>query len=183
MSRLQRSGPNPPPARPGAAARGGPRAIDAAALDPRLARVRRLAWIMDRSIPIGGGRTIGLDPLLGLWPGAGDAIGAVVSLFIVFEAARLGLPPAVLGRMIGNVALESLVGTVPIAGDIFDAVWKANVRNVQLVDQHYRPERPDRPLGRIAVALIIVAVCLVTLIVAAAGIVVAALWKLVSGAL
>jgi hypothetical protein len=163
----------------GAAGRGRP--FDAATLDPRLARVRRLAWIMDRSIPIGGGRSIGLDPLLGLWPGAGDAIGAAISLFIVFEAARLGLPLPVIGRMIGNIALESLVGTVPLLGDIFDAVWKANIRNVQLVDVHYRPERPDRPVGRIAVGLLIVAVVLITLIISAAAIVVAALWKLISG--
>jgi hypothetical protein len=149
-------------------------------LDPRLARVRRLAWIMDKSIPIGGGQRIGLDPLLGLWPGAGDAIGAIISLFVVYESARLGLPVRVLGRMVGNILIEAVVGTVPLFGDVFDAFWKANARNAQLLDRHYQPERPDRPLGRIVLGLVFIAVFLVALTLTAAFLAIRALWELFS---
>ena len=175
--RRQTNGPDPRnvPAALGHASR-----IDAGALDPRLARMRRLAWVMDRSIPIGGGRRIGLDPLLGLWPGAGDAVGAVISLYVVYEAARLGLPLRVLGRMIGNIGIEALVGTVPLLGDIFDAVWGANMRNVRLVNQHYRPEKPDRPSGRIISSLVLIGIVLVVLVLTASAIVITGLWKLFS---
>lgn len=147
--------------------------------DPRLQRVRRLAWLLDRSIPVGPNWRIGLDPLIGLLPVGGDAIAACISLYIVWQGARLGLPRRTLLRMIGNVALEGVVGTIPIAGDLFDAAWKANVRNVRLIEQNYRPERPDRPTGRIAVGLVLVAVLLVAGIIALAAWAFTALWQLV----
>ena len=152
-------------------------AFDARSIDPRLARVRGLAWLLDRSIPIGGGMRVGLDPILGLLPGGGDAAGVLLSLYVVFEGARLGLPTRVLARMVGNVALEGIVGTVPLLGDLFDAAWKANVRNVHLIEQFYQPERPSRPLGAIALTLGLVALLLVTLVVALAIAVVALLWR------
>lgn len=110
-------------------------------IDPReaaaLARLDRLAWLLDTSIVIPGTRwRFGVDPLLGLIPGAGDIAGAALSGYIVFEAWRLGVSPAVLARMIVNVAADTLVGAVPIAGDVFDAWWKANRRNVDLLRRH-----------------------------------------------
>jgi hypothetical protein len=90
----------------------------------RLQRLRRLSWVLDRSIPIGRWR-IGLDPILGLFPGAGDWIGAVLSLYVVYESARLGAPAHLLARMGGNILVEALVGTVPILGDLFDFAWQA----------------------------------------------------------
>ncbi|HEX2101483.1 MAG TPA: DUF4112 domain-containing protein [Candidatus Synoicihabitans sp.] len=162
------------------AARGNIRAVQAVDLDPRLARVRRLAWILDRSIPIGGGMRVGLDPLIGLLPAGGDAIGVIMSLYVVYEGARLGLPFTVLARMVGNVLLEGLVGTIPLLGDVFDAAWGANMRNVALIDRHYRPERPARPLGRIVLGLGLTAIVLVSVVVFAAIIVVTTLWNWLS---
>ena len=166
----------PPPSRETGVARP-MRAGSAIDLDPRLARVRRLAWVMDRSIPLPGGGRIGLDPLIGLWPGAGDAIGAVVSLFIVYEAARVGLPLRVIGRMIVNILIEALAGTVPLFGDVFDAVWMTNARNVKLLEDHYRPERPSRPPGRLLVSLGVIGLAIVALVVVGAVVVVGALWR------
>ena len=71
-------------------------------------------------------------------------MGASVSFYLVYEAARLGIPKPVLIRMCGNVAMELLVGEIPILGDIFDAVWKANVRNLKLVELHHSPAQPER---------------------------------------
>lgn len=101
-----------------------------------LEQLRRLSRLLDTSIPLPGGMRIGWDAVLGLVPGFGDGAGALLSSFIVVQAARLGASGAVLLRMVGNVAVEALVGSVPFLGDVFDAAFKANVRNVRLLEQH-----------------------------------------------
>ena len=101
-----------------------------------LDQLRRLSRLLDTSIPLPGGMRIGWDAVLGLVPGFGDGAGALLSSFIVVQAARLGASGAVLLRMVGNVAVEALVGSVPFLGDVFDAAFKANVRNVRLLEQH-----------------------------------------------
>lgn len=78
----------------------------------------------------------GLDALIGLIPGVGDTAGAAVSAYVLLEAGRLGIPRATLLRMAGNVAIEAVVGTIPLLGDLFDAGWKANLRNLRLVEAH-----------------------------------------------
>ena len=74
---------------------------------------------------------------IGLAPGVGDALLSLISLYIVYEAARLGLPRRKIGRMLGNVAIEALLGAAPLLGDVFDVVWKANIRNVRIIDEHF----------------------------------------------
>ena len=112
-------------------------------VDPRLGRMRYLSRLLDNSIWLPGGYRIGLDPIIGLVPWVGDFLTSTLSFWIIFDAARMGLKKRVLARMAGNVLLESLVGTVPVLGDLFDAAWKANARNFQLVEQHFSPS--DRP--------------------------------------
>ncbi len=133
----------------------------------RLRRLRRTAWVLDRSIPIGGGRRIGLDPLFGLIPGLGDWLGALLSLYVIYEGTRLGIPFRVLARMGLNVTVEALVGTVPVAGDLFDFAWQANMRNLRLVESHYRPELRPRPLRRILAGFVFAAGFLLALVAAA----------------
>lgn len=90
---------------------------------------------MDRSIPLGGGYSIGLDPLIGLVPGVGDLLSTIVSGMIILLAQRAGLPKSTIWRMMVNVAIDSAVGAIPFLGDAFDFVWKANQRNVDLYRQ------------------------------------------------
>jgi hypothetical protein len=111
---------------------------------PRLKRLRVLSHLMDQSIVLPNGYRIGLDPILGLLPGIGDLLGASISTWMVYEAARLGTPKRVLLRMFGNIFAELLVGTIPILGDAFDAVWKANTRNMRLLEQSYHPGLKER---------------------------------------
>src|SRR5688500_6453587 len=101
--------------------------------DPRLAGMRQLSRFLDTSILLPGGYRIGVDPLIGLVPGVGDVIASALSFWLIYDAARLGLSRLVLTRMVGNVLIESLVGTIPLLGDLFDAAWKANARNMRLV--------------------------------------------------
>lgn len=121
---------------------------------PRLRKIRVFARLMDQSIVLPNGFRIGLDPLIGLIPGIGDLIGMSCSLYLLYQAARLGIPKRVLAQMLGNIGLEALVGEIPILGDIFDMVWKSNVRNLNLVEKHYNPTQPERSARSIALAMI-----------------------------
>jgi hypothetical protein len=83
----------------------------------------------------------GLDPILGLLPGLGDLVSPIFTIGIILQARELGVPRVVLGRMVLNVAVDALVGVVPLVGDLFDVAWRANVRNMDLLDQHAHDER------------------------------------------
>lgn len=111
-------------------------------------KLKALAWLLDSSIRLPGGFRIGVDALLGLLPFFGDAAGVVLSGYIVIQAARLGLPMSVLGRMLFNVAVEGVIGVIPIFGDIFDAAWKANQRNVRLLERHIAAPAQSAAAGR-----------------------------------
>ncbi len=84
---------------------------------------------------------IGLDPVLGLFPGVGDLVSACVSLYILAEARRLGASREILLRMLGNILLDMAIGMFPVLGDVFDAGFKANVRNLKLLG--IDPERVE----------------------------------------
>jgi hypothetical protein len=117
----------------------------------RMQRLRSLAWLLDDSIPLPGGFRVGLDAVIGLIPGLGDALGALVSAYILNEARRLGAPRSVLMRMTGNVLLETVVGAVPFAGDLFDAAFKANMRNLALLERYQRDPIASRRSSRLFV--------------------------------
>lgn len=105
----------------------------------RLRRIRRLAWLVDAAFVIPGTRfRFGLNSLIGLAPGAGDAVLGLLSAYIIYEAAQLGLPRAVLLQMVGNVVIEVVGGSIPIVGDLFDVALKANIRNLRLLERHLR---------------------------------------------
>lgn len=108
-------------------------------------RLDRFAWWLDSSIPVPGTRfRFGLDAVIGLIPGLGDIAGLALSSYVLAEAARLGVSRAVLFRMGFNVALETVIGSIPIIGDLFDAVWKANQRNVRLLGAYVDKPRAVR---------------------------------------
>ena len=120
-------------------------------LDPaRVERLRRLAVLLDDSIPIPGTRfRIGVESIVGLVPGAGDLAGGAFSLYILLQAARMGVPRPLLVRMATNLVVDVVVGAVPILGDLFDAGFKANMRNLDLLERHaQRPVASTRSSRR-----------------------------------
>jgi hypothetical protein len=123
-----------------------------------LQRVRGLAWLLDNSIPIPGTSwRIGLDAMIGLIPGLGDAAGAVFSSYILLEAGKLGASRSTLLRMGANVLIESVVGIVPLIGDLFDAGWKANQRNLRLLERSLEtPVLARRRDGGFVAAIVVV---------------------------
>jgi hypothetical protein len=100
-------------------------------------QARGLARILDSAFQVPGTNfRVGLDPILGLIPGVGDLLGGGFSAYILWLGARAGAPVPVLARMFVNVLVEMLVGTIPLLGDLFDAGWKANQRNVDLLEDY-----------------------------------------------
>jgi hypothetical protein len=105
----------------------------------RLKRLRRLAWLIDGAFGLPGTRfRFGFNSIVGLLPVGGDVALGAVSLYIVYEAAKIGVPRPLLARMVANVALEVVGGSVPILGDLFDVILKANLRNLAIIEHHVR---------------------------------------------
>ena len=129
-------------------------------------RLGQLAWLLDSSIPIPGTRfSIGLDAVIGLLPFVGDLIGVLLSGYILGEAARLGAPRAVLMRMAFNIGVEGVVGIVPLVGDVFDAAWKANQRNVRLLNDWLdRSTGIERAGGFFSTPIVLLVAALLTLL-------------------
>jgi hypothetical protein len=111
-----------------------------------LANVRALAKLLDSAVEIPGTNfKIGLDALIGLLPGVGDLIAMAIGSYIVTTAARLGVPKAVLGRMLLNIGADTAVGSVPVVGDVLDAAWRANSKNAALLEEALAdPQRVGR---------------------------------------
>ena len=128
--------------------------------------LQQLAWLLDSSIPVPGTRlTVGIDALIGLFPVIGDLIGVALSSYILSQAAKLGAPRSVLWRIAFNIAVEGVVGIIPFAGDVFDAAFKANQRNVQLLDAWLDAPRRTERSTRTFAALLVLALVTVLLLV------------------
>ncbi len=105
--------------------------------DAALARLRKLAVLLDTAVTLPGGIRVGADSIIGLAPGIGDAVTTALAAYFVYEAHRLGLPKHKLARMLGNLAIDGLVGAIPILGDLFDVAFKANMRNLAIIEEHF----------------------------------------------
>jgi len=136
-------------------------------VEQRVKRLQRLAELWDSAFRLPGTRVrVGLDPIVGLIPGIGDAAGALVSAYIVLEAARFDVPGPTLLRMLANVAIDALLGSVPVIGDIFDVGWQANIKNVALIERHLADPHDARRASRAWLLLVIA----VLVLLSAAGI-------------
>ncbi len=130
----------------------------------KISNLRRISRLLDNAIPIPGTKIrFGLDPIIGLLPGGGDTLTGGIAAYIVVEAARMGIPRATVGKMIGNIVIDSLAGTVPVVGDLFDVGWKANIKNMELLEEHLHIaelRKSDRAARTLADRLFIVGLIL-----------------------
>ena len=125
--------------------------------------VKSLAKLMDAAFVIPGtNRRIGLDAIVGLVPVFGDALGAIVSGYIMTTAAKLGVSKVVLTRMMFNTAIDTVVGIVPFVGDLFDAAWKANMKNAALLEKAVIDPRAAKRSSAGVLAAVIGGVVLLT---------------------
>ena len=136
-----------------------------------------MAWFLDRSFSIAG-KHFGFDPLIGLIPAVGDLIGALLSLYILYEAARLGIPWAILLRMAWNILVDTVLGEIPVVGDAFDFVWQSNTWNIELVEKYLSPALRPRPISKILGTIILIALILIVASFGFACLLALGIWKL-----
>lgn len=103
---------------------------------PKLEHLKKLSVLMDSKFQGPLGFRFGLDGIIGLIPVLGDFISIAISLYIVFQSAKLGCSPAVLLRMGMNLVIETIVEMIPVLGNVFDFIWKANNKNIKLLENH-----------------------------------------------
>ncbi len=160
------STPSPPsPADPGTP--GTPGMSGAPQINRRWADVRQMADLLDSRFRIPGTQqTFGVDAVLGLIPGVGDVVGLAAGGVVITNAVRLGARGWTLVQMLVNMVLDATIGSVPVAGTIFDVFYKANNRNVALLEEHVRDAQTARTQARRTVLRSITAVVVVTVVVA-----------------
>ena len=125
---------------------GTPHRLPDPALERRLARLREWAALLDTAFRVPGtGVRFGWDPILGLIPGIGDLVGPLYSAVVLVTAIQLGIPRIVQLRMLLTVMVDVAVGVIPVVGDLFDVVWKANKWNLALLERHAHTPRPPSP--------------------------------------
>jgi hypothetical protein len=148
------------------------------ALPPDLVALRRFAWLMDEAIAIPGTRMrVGVDAGLGLIPGVGDAIAAVLSTWVIAGALRHRVPMRYIVRMVINILIDLGIGSIPLLGDVFDFLFEENVMNLQLLLRHRDRTRPPRRLREIAVTvLVIIAIIAVFALLLLFGLIAAVVW-------
>ncbi|MBD2102103.1 DUF4112 domain-containing protein [Leptolyngbya sp. FACHB-261] len=147
-----------------------------------LRRIQTLTHLLDNAIPLPGGYRVGLDPLLGLVPGAGDLVSTGLSAYIIWVAAQTGLPRSTLTRMVSNVALETVFGSVPVVGDLFDFTWKANLRNLDLLEEHLAQPRRAKAADRgFLVALLVILGLVAVVLVSGTLFLLSLFWRLITG--
>lgn len=118
-----------------------------------LRQARVLAHVLDDLVRVPGTSwRVGLDPLLGLLPGLGDWLGWVAAGHLLVAGARMGAPAATLVRMAGNLLVDAAAGVLPLVGDLFDVSWRANARNLALLERHHLDAAATRRASRWTVA-------------------------------
>ena len=106
-----------------------------------LQRLRWLANFLDTAVRLPGGFRFGADTLIGLAPGVGDVATTAIACYFVYQGKRLGLPKRALAAMSGNVVLDLVLGATPLLGDLADTWFKANVRNLAIIEKHVAQRR------------------------------------------
>ena len=138
----------------------------------KLERLRYLSNLWDNALRIPGTNLrVGLESLIGILPFGGDVIGLLLSCYILFHAIQFKLPKTILLRMVSNIIIDAVVGLVPILGDLFDTTWKANTRNVNILENHLQQPTLSHSanrrfivllwLGVVSISIVLIAICVV----------------------
>ena len=122
----------------------------------RLRNLNRLARLMDAQFSIPGTKIrFGFDGIIGLIPGVGDLASLAISGYLISSAAKNGASQFVIARMVFNSAVDAIIGSIPVLGDIFDVAFKANMRNVRLLQQHYGEGRHRGSAKKVIIPVVI----------------------------
>jgi len=124
--------------------------------EEKLLRLKLLSERLDELTKIPGtNQKVGIDAIIGVIPILGDFIGAVFSTYIMYSGIKMGVSSKVVTKMAANIAIEFMIGWIPVIGDIFDVLWKANKRNVELIENATAEKQINAKLNYLIVALLI----------------------------
>tara|TARA_B100000686_G_scaffold290819_1_gene318426 strand:- start:98 stop:544 length:447 start_codon:yes stop_codon:yes gene_type:complete len=127
--------------------------------EERLLRLKHLSERLDETFTIPGTNyKIGIDPLIGAIPVIGDLIGAILSTYIVYSGIKMGASPKVVRKMVTNIVIEFIIGSAPLIGDVFDFFWKANKKNVELIEEIKHLDEETNKLNYLIIAALVIAV-------------------------
>ena len=132
----------------------------------RQQHLEKISRFMDSSIRLPGGSRIGWDGIIGLIPGIGDVVGMGVSSYILVSAIRLGASRSTVVRMIGNIGIETVVGAVPLLGDVFDLIFKANSRNMKILQSQQLDPAVTHRKSLVGLSIVLLIVAFVFLLLA-----------------
>jgi len=125
--------------------------------EEKLLRLKLLSERLDELTKIPGtNQKVGIDAIIGVIPILGDFIGAVFSTYIMYSGIKMGVSSKVLTKMAANIAIEFIIGWIPIIGDVFDILWKANKRNVELIEDATAEKQVNEKLNYLIVASLII---------------------------
>ena len=134
--------------------------------EEKLVRLKLLSKRLDNNFIIPGTKyKIGLDPIIGAIPVIGDLIGALLSTYIMYSGIKMGVSRSIVAQMATNIALDFAIGWIPIIGDIFDIIWKANQRNVKLIEESIVVEEKESATANYIIIAGLVIVLIVTIFV------------------
>jgi len=132
--------------------------------EEKLLRLKLLSKRLDDSIKIPGtNQKFGIDAIVGIIPILGDFIGVIFSVYIMYSGIKMGVSSKIVKKMAANIAIEFIIGSIPIIGDIFDALWKANKRNVELIEEATIENQENYNYLTIASLIVILSLILVIL--------------------
>jgi|TARA_B110000263_G_C15271150_1_gene493562 hypothetical protein len=127
--------------------------------EEKLLRLKLLSNRLDEIITIPGTKyKVGADPIIGAIPVVGDVVGSIISIYILYSGSKMGLSSLVIAKMGLNIGLDFIIGLIPIIGDIFDMGWKANKRNVELIENNINQSNENIFLNNLIVATLIIAI-------------------------
>jgi len=132
----------------------------------RQQQLEKISRFMDSSIRLPGGYRIGWDGIIGLIPGIGDVVGMAISSYILVSAIRLGASRSTVVRMIGNIGIETVVGAVPLLGDVFDLIFKANSRNMKILQSQQLDPAVTHRKSLVGLSIVLLIVAFVFLLLA-----------------
>ena len=125
--------------------------------EEKLIRLKRLSERLDNTFTIPGTKyKIGIEALIGAVPIIGDLIGGILASYIMYSGMKMGAPPRIIARMAVNIAIDFAIGSIPIIGDLFDLVWKANKKNVELIEETTLLNEETNKINYLIVAMLIV---------------------------
>ena len=137
-------------------------------IEERIIRLKRLSERLDETFTVPGtDYKIGIESIIGAIPLVGDLIGGILSTYIMYSGIKMGASPRIIFQMAANIAIDFAIGSIPIVGDLFDFVWKANKKNVELIEETTLLNEETNKINYLIVATLIVGLVAIILAILA----------------